>query len=55
LGFGLASSAIAPQLRGNLMKLAAIIIILFGVQTILRGLAAADVIPSLILGPVMLW
>jgi len=55
LGFGLASSAIAPQLRGNLMKLAAIIIILFGVQTILRGLAAANVIPSLIIGPVMLW
>jgi len=55
LGFGLVSNAIAPQLRGNLMKVAAIIVLLFGVQAILRGLAATNVIPSLILGPVMLW
>jgi sulfite exporter TauE/SafE len=55
LGFGLASSALAPQLRGNLMKFAAIIVLLFGAQAILRGLAATNIIPSLILGPVMLW
>ncbi len=55
LGFGLASGAIAPQLRGQLMKVAALIVILFGAQAILRGLAAANLIPSLILGPVMLW
>jgi sulfite exporter TauE/SafE len=55
LGFGLASGALAPQLRGRLMSVAAIIIFLFGAQMILRGLAAMNVIPSLILGPVMLW
>jgi hypothetical protein len=55
LGFGLASGALAPQLRGRLMQIAALIIFLFGAQMILRGLAAMNVIPSLILGPVMLW
>lgn len=55
LGFGLASGAIAPQLRGQLMKVAALIVLLFGVQAILRGLAATNLIPSLIIGPVMLW
>lgn len=55
LGFGLASGALAPQLRGRLMQVAALIIFLFGAQMILRGLAAMHVIPSLILGPVMLW
>jgi sulfite exporter TauE/SafE len=55
LGFGLASGALAPQLRGRLMSLAALILFLFGAQAILRGLAAMNVIPSLIIGPVMLW
>jgi sulfite exporter TauE/SafE len=55
LGFGLASGALAPQLRGRLMKVAALIVFFFGAQMILRGLAAMRIIPSLILGPVMLW
>ena len=55
LGFGLASGVLAPQLRGNLMKLAAVLVLLFGAQAILRGLAATNVLPSLIIGPVMLW
>jgi uncharacterized protein len=55
LGFGLASNLISPQLRGRLQFFAGILILLFAIQTILRGLAAANVIPSLILGPVMLW
>ncbi|MCI0478753.1 MAG: sulfite exporter TauE/SafE family protein [Anaerolineales bacterium] len=55
LGFGLASGALAPQLRGRLMQVAALIIFFFGAQMILRGLAAMHIIPSLILGPVMLW
>ncbi len=55
LGFGLASGALAPQLRGRLMQVAALIIFFFGAQMILRGLAAMNIIPSLILGPVMLW
>ena len=55
LGFGLASNMISPQLRGRLQLFAGILILLFAIQTILRGLAAANIIPSLILGPVMLW
>lgn len=55
LGFGLAANLLSPQLRGRLQFFAAILILLFAIQTILRGLAAANVIPSLIIGPVMLW
>jgi sulfite exporter TauE/SafE len=55
LGFGLAANLLSPQLRGRLQFYAGILILLFAIQTILRGLAAANVIPSLIIGPVMLW
>ncbi len=55
LGFGLAANLISPQLRGRLRYFAASLILIFAVQTILRGLAAANIIPSLIIGPVMLW
>ena len=55
LGFGLAANILSPKLRGGLTKFAALLIMLFAVQTILRGLAVANLIPSLILGPVMLW
>jgi sulfite exporter TauE/SafE len=55
LGFGLAANLLSPQLRGRLQFFAGILILLFALQTILRGLAAANVIPSLIIGPVMLW
>jgi sulfite exporter TauE/SafE len=55
LGFGLAANLVSPQLRGRLQVLAAVLILVFAFQTILRGLAAANVIPSLIIGPVMLW
>jgi len=55
LGFGLAANLLSPQLRGRLQLVAGLLILLFAVQTILRGLAAANVIPSLIIGPVMLW
>ncbi len=55
LGFGLAANMLTPKLRGRLTFFAGILILLFAVQTILRGLAAANVIPSLIIGPVMLW
>jgi sulfite exporter TauE/SafE len=55
LGFGLAANLLSPQLRGRLQLVAAVLILLFAIQTILRGLAAANLIPSLILGPVMLW
>jgi uncharacterized protein len=55
LGFGLAANLLSPKLRGRLQFYAGILILLFAVQTILRGLAAANIIPSLIIGPVMLW
>jgi uncharacterized protein len=55
LGFGLAANLLSPKLRGRLQFFAALLILLFAVQTILRGLAAANVIHSLIIGPVMLW
>ena len=55
LGFGLAANLLSPKLRGRLQTFAAVLILLFAVQTILRGLAVANLIPSLIIGPVMLW
>jgi uncharacterized protein len=55
LGLGLAANMLSPQMRGRLQFIAALLILVFAVQTILRGLAAANLIPSLILGPVMLW
>ena len=55
LGFGLAANLLSPKLRGRLQVFAAVLILLFAVQTILRGLAVANLIPSLVIGPVMLW
>lgn len=55
LGFGLAANLISPKLRGRLQTFAALLILLFAIQTIFRGLAVANLIPSLIIGPVMLW
>lgn len=55
LGFGLAANLVSPKLRGNLQVFAAVLILLFAIQTILRGLAVAGLIPPLIIGPVMLW
>jgi sulfite exporter TauE/SafE len=55
LGFSLAANLLSPKLRGRLQFFAGLLILLFAIQTILRGLAAANMIPSLILGPVMLW
>jgi sulfite exporter TauE/SafE len=55
LGFGLAANLLSPQLRGRLQSFAGLLILLFAIQTIFRGLAVAHVIPSLSFGPVMLW
>ncbi len=55
LGFGLAANMVSPRLRGRLQTVAASLILLFAIQTILRGLAVANIVPSLIIGPVMLW
>jgi hypothetical protein len=55
LGFGLAANMLSPKLRGRLQLFAGLLILLFAIQTILRGLAVANIVPSLIIGPVMLW
>jgi sulfite exporter TauE/SafE len=55
IGFGLAANLLSPKLRGSLQSVAAILLMLFAVQTVLRGLAVANVIPSFSYGQVMLW
>jgi sulfite exporter TauE/SafE len=55
LGFGLAANLISPKLRGRLTSVAAMLLMLFAVQTVLRGLAVASIIPSFSIGQVMLW
>jgi uncharacterized protein len=55
LGFGLAANLLSPRLRGRLQSFAGLLILLFATQTILRGLAVANLVPSMIIGPVMLW
>ena len=55
LGFGLAANLLSVQFRGRLQFVAGILILLFASQTIMRGLAAANVVPSFTIGPVMLW
>jgi sulfite exporter TauE/SafE len=55
LGFGLAANWLSPKLRGRLQSVAAVLLLLFAVQTVLRGLAVAGMIPSLSIGQVMLW
>ena len=55
LGFGLVANWLSPKLRGRLTSVAAVLLMLFAVQTVLRGLAVANLIPSLSFGQVMLW
>ena len=55
LGFGLITNWISPQLRGRLTSVAAVLLMLFAIQTVLRGLAVANLIPSFSIGQVMLW
>ena len=55
IGFGLAANLLSPKLRGGLQSFAAILLMLFAVQTVLRGLAVANIIPSFSYGQVMLW
>jgi sulfite exporter TauE/SafE len=55
IGFGLAANLISPKLRGGLQSVAAVLLMLFAVQTVLRGLSVANIIPPMIIGQVMLW
>lgn len=55
LGFGLVANLLSPQLRGRLTSVAAVLLMVFAIQTVLRGLAVANIIPSFSIGQVMLW
>ena len=55
LGFGLVANLLSPKLRGGLQSFAAVLIMLFAIQTILRGMAVANLLPSFSIGQVMLW
>lgn len=53
LGYG--ASTLSVRLRGQLFRLAAVLVILLGVQLMLRGLATLGIVPHLVIGPVMIW
>ena len=50
-----AATFLGPGRRVWLMRAAGIIVLLIGIQLVLRGLAALGVLPSLYLGRLMLW
>ena len=55
LGLGFSISMFSLSLRTTLFRLAAGLIILVGLQLILRGLALSDLVPHAVLGGIMLW
>jgi len=55
LGFGLVSLKLAVQFRQRLLRFAALPVLLLAVQAILRGMASAGLVHSLVIGGVMLW
>jgi hypothetical protein len=50
-----AATFLGPGRRGWLIRAAGVIVLLIGIQLVLRGLAALGVLPSLYLGKLMLW
>ena len=55
LGMGFASARLSVTLRNRLYRFAAILIILVGLQQILRGMALAGVVAHFQIGSVMIW
>jgi hypothetical protein len=55
LGLGLSVSMFSLRLRSGLFQLAAVLVLLLGLQLSLRGLALNNAIPHLAIGGVMLW
>jgi hypothetical protein len=55
LGVGLSASMLSVRWRSGLYRVAALLVVLVGVQLALRGLAAGGQIPHAALGSVMLW
>ncbi len=55
LGLGLSVARLSVSLRTGLYRLAALLVVLVGVQLALRGLAASGLAPHAVIGSVMLW
>lgn len=55
LGFGFSASLLSLQFRGYLYRVAAVLVIVVGLQLTLRGLALYGQIPHSTIGSVMLW
>lgn len=55
VGFGLVATRLGVQFRQRLLRFAAVPVLFLAVQSILRGLAAAGVLSSVVIGGVMLW
>jgi len=55
LTFGLLSSRLEPELRRRFYRAGAALVLLLGLQLILRGLAALSVLAHFKLGPVVFW
>ena len=55
LGIGLSISHLSVRLRSGLFRVAAVLVVLVGLQLALRGLALSGLAPHAALGRVMLW
>jgi sulfite exporter TauE/SafE len=52
---GMGAGALSPRVRQTLGRVAGVVIVLVGLQLIMRGLAALGVVPPLRLGGLVLW
>jgi uncharacterized protein len=52
---GMGAGALSPRVRQTLGRVAGVVIVLVGIQLILRGLAALGVVPPLRLGGLVFW
>jgi len=55
LGIGFSASLLSLNLRSHLYRVAAILVIIVGVQLMMRGLALSGQIPHAAIGSVMIW
>jgi hypothetical protein len=52
---GMGAGALSPRVRQTLGRVAGVVIVLVGIQLVLRGLSALGVVPPLRLGGLVLW
>jgi hypothetical protein len=52
---GMGAGALSPRVRQTLGRVAGVVIMLVGIQLVMRGLSALGVVPPLRLGGVVLW